>query len=89
MKKWLDRLADALKRLAGKAVEELAAIMGSVVGAILILLGKAIEFVAEHTLVLIVSVAGLIGVWLMQRASRKQAGKRNCFFVVFHRTCNT
>ena len=63
--------------------------MGSVVGAILILLGKAIEFVAEHTLALIVSVAGIIGVWLMQRVSRKQAGKRNCFFVVLHRTCNT
>ena len=33
LKKWLDRLADALKRLAGKAVEALPAIVGSVVGA--------------------------------------------------------
>ena len=36
-KGWLNRLADALKRLAG-----------SVVGAILSLLGKTIGFVAEH-----------------------------------------
>ena len=34
-KKWLDRLADALKRLAGKAAEALPAIVGSVVGTIL------------------------------------------------------
>ena len=33
LKKWLDRLANALKRLAGKAVEALPAIVGSVVGA--------------------------------------------------------
>ena len=39
LKKWLDRLANALKRLAGKAVEALLAIMGSVVGAILSFLG--------------------------------------------------
>ena len=30
LKKWLDRLADALKRLARKAVETLPAIVGSV-----------------------------------------------------------
>ena len=29
LKKWLDRLADALKRLAGKTVEALPAIVGS------------------------------------------------------------
>ena len=34
LKKWLDRLANALKRLAGKAVEALPAIIGSAVGAI-------------------------------------------------------
>ena len=49
LKKWLDRLANALKRLAGKAIEALPAIVGSVVGAILCFLGKAIGFVAEHT----------------------------------------
>ena len=32
LKKWLDRLPDALKRLAGKAVGALSAIVGSVVG---------------------------------------------------------
>ena len=40
LKKWLDRLADAFKRPAGKAVEALPTIMGSVVGAILSFLGK-------------------------------------------------
>ena len=35
LKKWLDRLADALKRLAEKAVEALPVIVGSVVAAIL------------------------------------------------------
>ena len=55
------------KRLVGKAVEVLPAIVGNVVGAILSFLGKAVGFVAEHTWALIVFVAGLIGVWLMQR----------------------
>ena len=49
LKKWLDRLADAFKRLAGKTVEALPVIVGSVVGAILSFLGKAVGFVAEHT----------------------------------------
>ena len=34
LKKWLDRLANALKRLAERAVETLPAIVGSVAGAI-------------------------------------------------------
>ena len=34
LNKWLNWLADALKRLAGKAVEALPAIVGSVVDAI-------------------------------------------------------
>ena len=76
LKKWLNRLADALKRLAGKAVEALPAIVGSVVGAILSILGKAFGFVAEHTWALIAFVAGLIGVWLMQEVSGKQAGRK-------------
>ena len=68
--KWLDRLPNALKRLAGKAVEALPAIVGSVVGAILSFLGKVIGFAAEHTWTLIVFAAGLIGVWLMQKFKR-------------------
>ena len=52
------------------------AIVGSVVSAILCFLGKAMGFVAEHTWALIVFVAGLIGVWLMQRVSKKQARKK-------------
>ena len=68
MKKWLDRVADALKWLAGKTIEELAAIVGSVVGAISSFLGKAVGFLAEHTRALIICIVGLIGWWLMQKA---------------------
>ena len=67
LKKWLDRLANALKRLAGKAVQVLPAIVGSVVGAILSFLEKAVGLVAEHTWALIVFVAELVGWWLMQK----------------------
>ena len=70
MKKWLDRLADALKRPAEKTAEALPAIIGSVVGAILSFLGKAFGFVAEHTWALIVFVVGLVDCWLMQRVKK-------------------
>ena len=63
-------LADALKSLAGKAIEALPAIVESVVGAILSFLGKAVGFVVEHTWTLIVFVEELIGVWLVQRVKR-------------------
>ena len=65
LKKWLDKLADALERLAGKAVKALPGIIGSIVGAALIFLGKAVGFVAENTWALIVFIAGLVGWWLM------------------------
>ena len=70
LKKWLDRLADALKRLTGKAIEALPAIVGSVVAAILSFLGKAIRFVAEHTWALTAFVTGLVGWWLMQKVKK-------------------
>ena len=70
LKKWLDRLADALKRLPGKAVEALPAIVGSAVGAILIFLGKAFGFVAEHRWALIIFVAGLADLCLMQKVKK-------------------
>ena len=79
LKKWLDRLADALKRLAGKAVEALPAIVGSVVGAILSFLGKTVGFVAEYTWAIIVFVVGLIGWWLMQKV-KKDLGLFQCLF---------
>ena len=66
-KKWLDRLAEALKRLTGKAAKALPAIIASAIGAILSFLGKAIGFVAEHKWALIVFVTGLVSVWLIQR----------------------
>ena len=68
--KWLDRLANALERLAGKVVEALPAFVGSVVGAVLSFLGKAVGFVAIHTWVLIVFTAGLVGVWLIQKVKK-------------------
>ena len=70
LKKWLDRLADAIRRLAGKAVEAFSTIIGSVVGAILSFLGKVVGSVAEHTWALIVFVAGLIGWWLMHKVKK-------------------
>ena len=71
MNKWLDRLADAFERLAGKAAEVLPATVGSVFGAILSFLGKAVGFVAEHTRgFFFFFVAELIGVWLMQKVKK-------------------
>ena len=67
LQKWLDRLADALKRLARKAAEALPGIIGSFVGASLRFLGKAVGFIAEHIWALILFVAGLVGWWLMQK----------------------
>ena len=55
LKKWLDRLADTIKRLVGKTVEALPAIVG---------------FVAEHAWALIVFVEGFVGVWWMQMVKK-------------------
>ena len=70
LKKWLDRLTNALKRFARKAVEALPAVVGSVVGAILSFLEKAVGFVAEHTWALIVFIARLAGWWLIQKVKK-------------------
>ena len=58
------------KDLQEKAVEALPVVVGSIVGAILSFLGKAVGFVAEHTWVLIVFVVGFIGWWLMQKVKK-------------------
>ena len=44
--------------------------MGSVVGATLSFLRKAVGFVAEHAWALIVFVAGPVGWWLMQKVKK-------------------
>ena len=67
LKKQLNRLANALKRLAGKAVVALPGIIGTVDGAILGFLGKTVGFCAQHTWPLIAFAVGLIGAWLIQR----------------------
>ena len=70
LKKWLDRLADALKRLTKNVVKELSVIAGRIFGAILSFLGKTIGFVAENTWALIVFVVGFIGWLLMQKVKK-------------------
>ena len=66
-KKQLNRLANALKHLAGKAVAASPGIIGSVVGAILSFLSKAVGFPAQHTWALIAFTVDLIGAWLIRR----------------------
>ena len=66
LKKWLNKLADTLKRPTVKAAEALPAIVGSVVDGILSFLRKPVGFVVEDTWAPFVVVAGLIGVLLMQ-----------------------
>ena len=80
LKKWLDRLADAPKSLAGKPAEKLPAIIGSVVAAALSYLGKAVGIGFQHIWVVIVFIAGLIAVWLMQRVQRRQ-GRISLVFI--------
>lgn len=65
LKELLTKPAEAIKKLAGKVVEDLPTITGSVVGAILSFLVKTVRFVAVSTWSLIVFVAEFIGVWLM------------------------
>ena len=67
LKKQLNRLANALKHLAGKAVAALPGIIGSVFGAIFSFLGKTVAFLAQHTWALIVFAVGPIGAWLIWR----------------------
>ena len=70
LKKWLHRVANALKRIAGKATEALQAIIGSVIGYILSFLGKTVGLVAEYTWDIFAFVTGLVGVWLMQKVKK-------------------
>ena len=67
MKKWLKKLASNLKRVAGKDVEAFITIVGSVAGAVLSFLGKAVALVTENAWVLTVFVARPIGEWLIQK----------------------
>ena len=69
---WLDRLANALKRLAGKAFEIVKAIVVNILGAILSFLKKTVGSVAEHTWALIVFVAGPVFWQLMQKVKKSQ-----------------
>ena len=46
-KRWLNRVVDVLKRLAGKSAEALHAIIRSIAGATLSFLGKVVGWVAK------------------------------------------
>ena len=77
-KKWFNKLA-TYKILAGKVAEPLLDILGRVVGVILGFCGRAVGFVAEHRWVLTVFVAGILGVWLMQKIKTQTKSKINYF----------
>ena len=71
LKEWvknvLQRLANALKRLAGKAAAALPGIIGSIVSAIITYLSKAVRFLGKNTWTFIVFIAGLIIYWLYEK----------------------
>ena len=71
LKKWvkdvLQCLANALKRLAGKAAAALPGIIGSVIGAVLNYLSKAVGFLAKNTWAVITLIIGIIGYWLYRK----------------------
>ena len=60
----LKRLSNALKRLAGKAVGALPGIIGSVFGAILNFLAKAVGFAAKYVWTFLVFIVGVVATWL-------------------------
>ena len=65
----LQCLANALKRLAGKAAVALPGIIGSVIGAVLNYLLKAIGFFAKNTWPVIVFITGIIGYWIYDKVA--------------------
>lgn len=74
-KKWLSKPADALKWLAGEAVEALRAIVVSDVGAILSCLVKPVGSAAEHTRAIIVFFAELIGGMVDAKSEKSKIGQ--------------
>ena len=60
----LKRLSNALKRLAGKAVGALPGIIGSIFGAILNFLAKAVGFAAKYVWTFLVFIVGAVATWL-------------------------
>ena len=70
-KKWLSKPADALKWLAGEAVEALRAIVVSHVGAIL---SCVVKSAAEHTRAIIVFFAELIGGMVDAKSEKSEIG---------------
>ena len=63
----LKRLSNALKRLAGKAVGALPGIIGSIFGAILNFLAKAVGFAAKYVWTFLVFIVGAVATWLYTR----------------------
>ena len=73
-KKWLSKPADALKWLAGEAVEALRAIVVSDVGVILSCVVKPVGSAAEHTRAIIVFFAELIGGMVDAKSEKSEIG---------------
>ena len=81
LKKWvkdvLQRLANALKRLAGKAAAALPGIIGSIIGAVLNYLSKAVGFLAKNTWAVITLITGIIGYWIYEKVVSSSTSKHN------------
>ena len=73
LKKWVkdvvQHLANALKRLAGKAAAALPGIIGSIIGAVLNYLSIAVGFFAKNTWAVIVFITGIIGYWIYEKVA--------------------
>lgn len=71
LKKWvkdvLQRLANALKRLAEKAAAAFPGIIGSVIGVVLNYLSKTVGFFTKNTWAVIVFITGIIGYWIYEK----------------------
>ena len=92
LKKWLNSLADLLKRLAWKAVEAWLAIVGRGFGPIFSVLSKTVGFVDKHTWALITFASGLIEIWLIQKVKKSrydtELGGLFMIFVLCQRFCS-
>ena len=71
----LQSLANALQRLAGKAAAALPGIIGSIIGAVLNYLSKAVGFLAKNTWAVVVFIAGIIGYWIYEKVVSSSSHK--------------
>ena len=72
LKNKLKALARLLGKLAGKLAIALPGLLGSIIAGVLNFLKKAVGFVAEHVVILIVFIIGKVGSWLFREISKKK-----------------